>query len=149
MFFGTCIDCGDVCKGALYEGELYCITCTEYYEMANTRCFSFAAVYDMQTGKLLSVGASRIGTGCAERQALWKLDDQDNVPKSVVVCRVRRSRRGKISFGTSKPCAQCILAMQFYNVVNVCYSGLDEFTWDNLNDMHNEYTSQSNVLIRL
>lgn len=92
------------------------------------RCFTFAAVFDMFSGSMLAIGSSYVG--CAERQALWKLNSHDDAticsPKVMVVCRVRRNRNNKrMSYGLSKPCQSCIQAMTFYNVVRVAYSAND------------------------
>jgi hypothetical protein len=151
MFAGSCLEClTSTSDGAVSPlGDYYCKQCWEYDEMRNTRCFSFAAVYDANN-KLLSVGGSQLGTGCAERIAMWKLELDDDSPKTVVVSRIRRNRHGSFTFGTSKPCEQCIHTMPFYNIMRVCYSQLDDkFIWEDVCTLSNTYKSCSNVIIKL
>lgn len=153
-FFGDCVQCQTFAEGIPIADQFYCEDCKAtldlFADLNVTRCFSFAAVYDIATGKRLSIGASHVGTGCAERHAMWKLDDAANVPKSMVVSRIRRNK-GRITFGMSKPCAQCILAMPFYNIQRICYSerGKDSFTWIDTSDLKNEYETCSRVIITL
>jgi hypothetical protein len=68
---GLCDQCGrddQVGYADACSREFYCSDCWLYDELKNTRCFSFARIYDMETGKALAIGASRVGVGCAERQ---------------------------------------------------------------------------------
>ena len=68
------------------DGDAYCDVCWQWFNLKRTRCFSFAAVYDSESGRLLSTDASNVGVGCAERMALWKLSDEHvSTPKVVVV----------------------------------------------------------------
>ena len=123
----SCEQCGKRCNISVnetceYEGT-YCFDCWELDTLKSFRCYSFAIVYDAESGKRLSFAGS-IYDACAERRALWKLDHGDmSVPKIIIVGRIRKNRNDKkISFGNSKPCHQCIIAMQMYNVVRVYYS---------------------------
>ena len=85
-----------LCKRDENDGEFYCAECTYAYRLSCWRCVSFAAVYDHDTGDLLGVGDSMGRDGCAERQALWKLDPAHHrTPKTLIVCRMRRNRRLK------------------------------------------------------
>lgn len=146
MFFGTCQEC-EFC-GALTpsQGLMVCETCADYCEMRRTRCFTFAALYSMETGKLLTVGMSHVGVGCAERYAMWRTNF-DVSPKVIVICRIRRSHK-KMTFGIAKPCVQCIQAMHFYNVQRICYSTKKQFEWIDLYELDNTYTSASDVIIK-
>ena len=151
---GYCTDCKEWRPGQLYEdGNVYCDTCWEYYELKNTRCFSFAAIYDSSTGDLLTVASSHIGTGCAERRAMWRLKEQDiSSAKSIVVCRIRRNRNNRtMTFGMSKPCAQCICAMHIYNITEVSYSEIgNSFTaFIQLHELHNTYSTASKVVVSI
>lgn len=152
MISGHCAECDEwKDDGAVgSDGKYYCPGCWEYEELRNTRCFSFAAIYDAEHN-LLSTAGSQIGTGCAERVALWKLDiHNDTSPKTLVVARVRRNRKRGYTFGTSKPCQQCIYAMMFYNIERVCYSQSDtKFEWEDVSQLSNTYTSCSKVIIKL
>lgn len=144
-----CGECDRADDGYMDQrGEFYCAECWEFDGLRRTRCFSFAVVYDSETEESLSFAASQLGVGCAERQALWKLDDTTS-NKTVVVCRIRRYKK-KMSFGMSKPCEQCIQAMSFYNVTNVCYSEKNgEFTWVDPAELSNTYRSKSKTILRL
>ena len=145
-----CDGCGVV--ATVHMGDdlnMYCDECWRWHELQSVRCFSFAAIYDLQTQTRLSSDASDLGIGCAERLALWKLKTEDMcTPKLLVVARIRRNR-DKISFGGSKPCKQCIQAMAFYGVARVCYSSKTGFVWEDAAALANEYTSCSNVLVKL
>jgi hypothetical protein len=152
MMGAECAECNEfdqVFPGT--DGSMYCESCWGWYSLRETRCFSLAALYDAETGRLLSTGASDIGVGCAERVALWRLKDEEvERRKILVVARIRRNRKNKtMSFGTSKPCKQCICAMSFYNVDRVCYSAASGFVWDSAAAMQNEYTSCSPVIVKL
>ena len=136
------------------DGNMYCDECWKFYNLRNTRCFSFAALYDKHTGKRIVTDASHIGSGCAERMAMWKLpfEQEESIatPKIAVVARIRRNRNNKkMTFGTSKPCQQCIQAMPFYNIERVCYYTPSEFVWENVASMKNDYTSCSPVIVKL
>lgn len=133
------------------DDNMYCDACWKWYDLQNTRCFSFAAVYDSETGKLLTTDASDIGVGCAERMAMWKLKDEDiSTSKIIVVARIRRNRNNKkMSFGNSKPCKQCIQAMSFYGIQRVCYSAGTEFKWEDVSSIMNDYTSCSRVIVSM
>ena len=151
--FGECDGCcifTDVKMGD--DENMYCYECWNFYELRNTRCFTFAALYDMHTGKRILTEASHIRSGCAERMAMWKLPSNhhcDNIPKIAVVARVRRNRNNKkMTFGNSKPCQQCIQAMPFYNIERVCYSTLSGFVWENVKDLRNDYFSCSPVIVK-
>ena len=150
---GDCTDCNEWKVGRRYGDGIYCDTCWEYYELQDTRCFSFAAIYDSNTGRLLTVGSSHIGTGCAERRAMWRLEEDDIlIEKTIVVCRVRRHRNNKrMSFGMSKPCTQCISAMHMYNMTKIAYSDTkDAFTtFIDLNDLCNTYQSASKIVVKM
>lgn len=146
----TCDGCGEL--ATVHMGEdfnMYCDACWRWHELQSVRCFSFATLYDLETGQRLSFDASDIGIGCAERLAMWKLQKEDMcTPKAVIVARIRRNRE-KITFGDSKPCKQCIQAMAFYGVERICYSTKTGFKWEDAGAMANEYTSCSNVLVKL
>ena len=151
---GFCIQCGEEGAGRCgADYGFYCDACWDdhdfYATLRSYRCISFAAVYDLTTGVRLTVGAS-VDNHCAERGALWKIDDVA-CPKAVVVCRYRKNRRNtRASFGGSKPCAQCILAMQMYNVVRVCYTdGKDSFVWADVDGLHNDYETCSKCIVSL
>ena len=79
--FANCNECNQWKECYNYYDDFYCDICSECYELRNFRCFSFAAIYNSKTIELLSIGSSRIGIGCAERQAMWKLNDIENIPK--------------------------------------------------------------------
>ena len=134
------------------DGNMYCDECWKFYDLRNTRCFSFAALYDKHTGKRIVADASHIGSGCAERMAMWRLplDSGESIdtPKIAVVARIRRNRNNKMTFGTSKPCQQCIQAMPFYNIERVCYSTPSGFVWENVEAMRNDYTTCSPVIVK-
>jgi cytidine deaminase len=145
-----CVECGDVNLGHCNDyGLFYCNDCWEYYWLDSYRCFTFAAVYDARNGKRLSTGGS-IHKACAERQALWKLHDFDS-PKAIVVCRIRKNRNNtKLSFGSSKPCAQCILSMQMYNVQHVCYStDKNHFEWSKVDYLSTQYHTKCMTIVKL
>ena len=151
MFCGSCAECskwtgdGDVSTS---DGNYYCNQCWEYDTMRNTRCFSFAVIYD-DDKNIISVGGNRNGVGCAERVAMWKLDMNDVRSKTIVVSRIRRCR-GKMTYGTSKPCQQCIITFPFYNIKRVCYSnGDDKFCWEDAHTISNSYKSCSNSILCL
>lgn len=147
-----CVDCDAVAHRVYSDGKAYCDTCWEYYDLMSYRCFTFAAVYDISSGKRLSVGSSISHTGCAERQALWRLSSDDfEKDKGIVVCRIRKNRNDtKQSFGMSKPCKQCIIAMQLYNVTRVCYSiSKHDFSWQTVAELTNEYSTKSNVIVSM
>ena len=139
MISGKCAECDewqDNCSVGS-NGKYYCPGCWEYEELRNTRCFSFAAIYDAENN-LLSTAGSQIGTRCAERGAMWKLDIHNTSPKTLIVARIRRNRKRGFTFGTSKPCQQCIYAMMFYNIERVCYSQSNTtFEWANVLQLSN------------
>ena len=140
-------DMGHVCASDL---NFYCNECHRMYtELSMTRCFTFCAVYCAETGRKLSSGFSQVHYACAERTALWKLDDEDNIPKVLVVCRVRRNKN-RITFGDSKPCKQCICTMHFYNVQRVAYSQKkNRFQWTDLNNLENTYSTDSKLILNM
>ena len=149
--FGECEEChtsSEVSMGN--DGNMYCDECWNFYGLRNTRCFSFAALYDSSTGKRIVTDGSQIGFGCAERMAMWKLPfNHNDTPKIAVVARIRRNRNNKkITFGISKPCQQCIQAMPFYNIERVCYSTPSGFIWENVQSLKNDYTSCSPVIVK-
>ena len=151
MFFGSCLACSSNEFGYVDTNEqFYCNSCWEDHKLFSYRCFSFAAVYDLNTGKRLSTGGS-VNSACAERQALWKLGVDFHTPKVIVVSRIRRNRNNKkTNMGGSKPCSQCIISMNMYNVQRVCYSGTgDKFTWENVSEIKNDYKTKCNVILRL
>ena len=149
--FGTCDECNKEKEGPLGD-PFYCHDCWEednmFSSLKSFRCFTFAAVYSLKTGERLGVGAS-IGT-CAERDALWKIDDVDT-PKAVMVCRLRKNRNDRnTTYGGSKPCSQCIVTFQFYNVQRVCYSeNGGTFCWDDVSTLTNDYKSQCDTIVLL
>jgi hypothetical protein len=67
---------------------------------------------------------------CAEREALWRIPNQ-SAAHTVIVCRVRCDKKGRISsYGMSKPCAHCMVALAFYDVRTVWYSTLGgDYCW--------------------
>jgi hypothetical protein len=94
--------------------------------------------------------AGSIG-GCAERNALWKLAPEHMTnPKSLVVSRIRKDRNYKnMTFGDSKPCQSCIIAMQMYNVERVCFSiNKTDFLWTRVSDLTTDLTTKSKTIIR-
>lgn len=134
------------------DGNMYCDECWKFYDLRNTRCFSFAALYDKLTGKRILSEASHIGSGCAERMAMWKLpfgpEESIATPKIAVVVRIRRNRNNKMTLGNSKPCQQCIQAMPLYNIERVCYSTSSGYVWEDVTTMNNDYTSCSRVIVK-
>lgn len=146
-----CVSCDKDSKGDYDENDIfYCNDCWLCHTLMSYRCYTFAAVYDAQSGEQLGIGGS-INDTCAERQALWNTDDILS-EKIIVVCRIRKNRKDtKMSFGSSKPCAQCILAMQLYNVKQVCYSVKEtkDFKWETVDNMSNNYCTKSNAIVRL
>ena len=47
-------------------------------------------------------------------------------------------------------CAQCISAMQMYNVQRVCYSvGNDEYTWVDVDGLQNAYRTRNDCIVVL
>lgn len=153
MFYGICEECNsDDYVTCGNDFNFYCNECFEYEELRNTRCFSFSVIYD-EHGKKITWGYSRIGFGCAERVAMWKLDDSA-IPHILVVARIRKNRQNKISFGVSKPCKECIIAMHLYNIKRICYStgkneyGKEIFEWIDLENLSNTYSSCSKVIIK-
>ena len=89
MYWGECEECSK--NDNIVPGEdlkLYCADCWEYYELQNTRCFSFAVIYEANSGKQISFGSSNIGHGCAERMALWKMNVGDQSDKVLCVARI-------------------------------------------------------------
>ena len=153
--FSVCQECGKDCDTITSEcdgnNDRYCFDCWEIDILKSFRCYSFAIVYDATSGERLSFAGS-IYDSCAERRALWKLDNTHmSVPKVIIVGRIRKNRNDKkISFGNSKPCHQCIIAMQMYNVVRVYYSfGKQLFMRSNVSEMSNSYTTESDIIISL
>jgi cytidine deaminase len=149
--FGKCKSCCQYLPGKEAIDAFYCSSCWEIYDINQYRCFSFAMVYDMHEGTNLSFGSSIYSEGCAERSALWKLDPDDAREKLMIVARIRRNANDrKMSFGNSKPCSQCILAMQMYNVKEVLYSHNKQgFVHEQVNGMNNSYTSKGMTIVRL
>lgn len=160
--FGTCSECARDSFGfPNAQGDFFCGSCWDDYELFDRLdkfgCVTFCAVYDTD-GTRLAVGGS-VDKCCAERNALWKLRDEANVPKVLIVCRVRKHHRAKVTFNVSKPCEQCIYALPFYNVVRVAYSVRGgaykphapggEYTWVDAEDLRNEYSTCSKVILRL
>lgn len=152
MQYGECDECRCDAQGSCGRDLLfYCHGCWDEYEFYQTlrsyRCITFAAVYNLDTGKRMGIGAA-VDNHCAERDALWKLDDID-VPKAIVVCRYRKNRNNtRASTGDSKPCAQCILAMQMYNVKRVCYSmGADDYRWMDVDRLQNDYETRNKCIV--
>ena len=146
-----CEVCSNEAVPPIVRGIGYCSDCWDLDELHNTRCFTFAAVYDA-TGFRLCVGQSKIGECCAERDALWKLPlDACSIPKTVVVARVRRNRNNRrMTFGNSKPCTQCMHAFGLYNVTRVCFStGVDTFEWADVAALQNTYTSANKRVVVL
>lgn len=145
-----CKQCGSALTDVLADDDMFCDDCWECYNLSIYRCFSFATIYDAESGVRLSYGGS-VNNACAERRALWKLDAAfTSVPKIVVVARIRKNRKDtKMSFGNSKPCAQCIIAMQMYNIVRVYYStNKDCFTvCNNISTLSNDYYTKSKSII--
>ena len=147
VFVGDCSSCGSWTEGFvdLYDFNSYCTDC---YRLHYSRVFSIAGVYDAKSGSLIKMGHSWSDAHvCAERQAIWKVCNDDGIdlstPKTLVVCRVRRSKK-KSSLGMSKPCAQCIVAMGLCNIERVCYSTFSGWKWENASDIRNdEYETQS------
>ena len=154
-FFGSCAACEKDDEGYVdTDGTFYCDLCWEIYALKSYRCYTFAVVYDAESGQRLSIGSSISNTGCAERQALWKLHSDNMLcPKVVVVARLRKNRNDtKMSLGDSKPCGFCIMSMTMYNVVRVCYSAKEvkgNFVWTDIENLTNDYLSKSKVLVRL
>lgn len=157
MFWASCEQCdkdSELTMGA--DLKYYCNQCWEFEELKHTRCFSFSVIYN-ENGEKISCGSSHIGIGCAERVAMWKLDDLKlSEPKILIVARIRRNRNNKkLSFGKSKPCKECITAMHFYNIKRIGYSngknlnGQEIFEWVNLNNLHNTYSSCSKVIVKM
>jgi hypothetical protein len=131
------------------SGMLSCDDSQEVRLVSSYRCFSFAIVYN-EDGKRLAIGSS-IHKSCAERNALWKVNDI-MCKKHIVVCRIRKNRNDKkASFGISKPCQQCIVAMQLYNVEKVSYSvDKDIFSqWTDVNELKTAYNTQCDTIVRL
>ena len=153
MFYGTCTECEDDADGLVTKkGLFFCHTCwqkeAEVFEsLEGFRCFTFCAVYNESTGEKMGIGGSM--NFCAERDALWKIDDVQQ-RKIVVVGRIRKNRNNKRwSFGDSKPCNQCIVAMKFYNVVRICYSSGSSWVWTNIDDLHNDYRTNCDVIVSI
>ena len=165
VFFGTCLVCKED-KEIVFGNDANDVVCKECFDIRNTRCFSFAAVFS-ESGHLLQFGSSHVdyyvenkqttqprkkkktSGGCAERRALWKLDVMDTSPKTMVVCRVNRRRNQKIAFSNSKPCLQCIFSFKLYNVTRICYSlNKKEFKWENAEDIQNDVSTCSKVIVK-
>lgn len=146
--YGMCEECEEDSEGPPSE-PFYCHTCWNEYHTCSSlhtfRCFTFAVLYSERTGKRLGMAGST--DHCAEREVLWKVDDITE-PKVVVVSRCRRNRNGKLSFGNSKPCEQCILALQMYNVTRVCYSKKERFEWEDVSSLANTYRSGCDTIVR-
>lgn len=154
QMWGQCEECGRGAEGWCdHESSFFCHECWRDYDFYETlrsyRCVTFAAVYNLETGERMSTGGS-VEKRCAERDALWKIEDVA-VPKAIVVCRHRKNRNNtRASTGGSKPCAQCILAMQMYNVQRVCYSvGKDEYMWVDVEGLRNAYTTCNKCIVVL
>lgn len=131
------------------DGNAYCSSCWDWDALRHTRCFTVAAIYDAR-GALLTTGASDVGVGCAERVAMWNLSlDAVGTPKTIVVARIRRNRNNKMNFGNSKPCTQCIQAMQLYGVDRVGYSTKEGFVWEDAEGMKNTYSAYSPILVTI
>ena len=119
---GYCGQCTKECDGNVYpDFNVYCESCIHEYNRNQYRCVTYAVVYNMLTGEVLSTGDSV--NACAERDALWSLPpNTDTIPKRVTVIRHRRNGDGKSTFGNSDPCIQCTYAMAFYNVHEIAFS---------------------------
>lgn len=156
MMSGFCSLCDTFESGSVspQDHEFYCDVCWDAYEeqkqVQDFRCYTFANVYDIETDQLMSCGSS-VQNVCAERNALWKLRGDAMIrPKTMIVVRVRKNRKDtKQSLGTSKPCKQCILAMQCYNVVSVSYSNGATFKFEETMHMTTDYSTKSQVLLRM
>lgn len=123
---GYCGQCTKECNGNVYpDFNVYCESCIHVYNRNQYRCVTYAVVYNMLTGEVLSTGdsAGDSGNACAERDALWSLPpNTDTIPKRVTVIRHRRNGDEKSTFGNSDPCIQCTYAMAFYNVHEIAFS---------------------------
>lgn len=156
MMSGFCSLCDAFESGSVSpeDGQFYCDVCWDVYEeqkrVEDFRCYTFAKVYDVETDQLISCGSS-VDHACAERNALWKLrGDAMTRPKSMIVVRVRKNQNNtKQSLGMSKPCKQCILAMQCYNVVSVSYSNGSTFKFEETTHMTTDYATKSPFLLRM
>ena len=137
MFWGYCAQCGKGDDGQVdTDSQFYCNKCINEWNIQQYRCVSYAAVYSLLTYEMLSTGDSSNDGCCAERHALWKLNEHfDKIPKLVVVCRLNRKGNKKY-FHNSKPCAQCTCTMAFYNVQRVVYSiKKNKFVHENLRNL--------------
>ena len=145
MFFGTCTECGDSQYGRPAEDhEFYCDTCWEFDMLEHARQFSVATVYDIHTRHMIAFGTS-IGK-CAERNALeWVPRASFARPLLVMVCRIHKSGSRTV-VGRSKPCLQCIAAMQQYRISAVAYSvpRHADFVCERVAHVSNSYTTESN-----
>ena len=153
--FGTCVECREASGGwPDSAGDFYCSVCWRqdalFDSLRSYRCFTFCVVYDARTLRRLSVGGS-VNDVCAERNALWNLaSDHVSTPKVLVVCRLRRSKGRRRTLGYSKPCAQCICAMQLYNVSRVCFSGKDrDFVWHDVSSLTSDYFTKSQTIVSM
>ena len=157
MFFGVCTGCAADADGRVTaDGDFYCHECWEVYDASFFRCMTLCAVYD-STGKRLTFATSV--QGCAERAALWKLKgDLVNAPKILVAARIRKTAKGRMTFGNSKPCMYCVMALKMYNVERVSYSTLTQpassiddtsaFAWEDSKTLKSELLSKSNVIVK-
>lgn len=151
----VCAECGGVCTNGdvCDEGVFYCTRCWDedelLCELRSYRCVTFCALYDLTTGERLGIGGS-VRNSCAERNALWTLDDI-STPKAVMVCRIRKNRKNtRWSLGMSKPCRQCILAMHMYRVERVCFStGADSYEWVDLDALTTDYRTVCDTIVSI
>ena len=116
MFFGPCEYCEKDQFGRFGEDRrLYCESCWEFYNLQHMRCFTAAAIYNTTTEHMLAFGASI--NKCAEREALDGLSESNfNEPMTLVVCRIRRTHNGQITYGLSKPCVQCLCSLHLHGI---------------------------------
>lgn len=131
--------------------DCYESLCKEISLLQFYRCFSFALVLHASTHDILSFGSS-LGKTCAERKALWNLDPSYfALEKYIIVFRVRKCRKNtQLTFGSSKPCAQCIVALNLFGVNKVYYSKVNSgFECENVCTMCNEYNTKSRVIVSL
>ena len=156
MFFGECSACNEPSDDGAIGDDLdyYCNDC---WCIHSFRCFTMCALYDLH-GNRLSFATS-VG-GCAERTALWKLNDVHmQIPKIAVVARIRKNSSSRITYGHSLPCSFCSTSLKLYNVVRVAYSVLTTppasitsdgtFQWEDVDILSSSGKTKCNVVVRI